>query len=203
LLDGGVGQEIYLRAGKPAHPMWSVQVMMEQPDLVKVVHKDFIRAGASVVTINSYTCTPTRLSRDGAPSQFINLQKQAATLAAQARKELGPMATEVQIAGCLPPLVASYTTDERSFATLKQEYEQIVAVQEPLVDVFPIETISSSKEARAAIEAALPSGKSICLSFTLCDTHPHLLRSTKPLRLRSCLPTEAAMRGNSFCMHSV
>lgn len=177
LLDGGVGQEIYRRAGKPAHPMWSVEVMINQPDLVREVHKDFIRAGASVITINSYTCTPTRLKRDGDPTPFASLQNQAATIAATARAELGSMAAGVQIAGCLPPLFASYTADKRSFATLKEEYKQIVAVQDPLVDIFLIETISSIKEARAAVEAAQPSGKAIYLSFTLSDTEAHRLRS--------------------------
>ena len=103
LLDGGVGQEIYKRAGKPAHPMWSAQVMMDNPEIVKEVHQDFIQAGASIITINSYTCTPTRLKRDSQVELFEKLQKQAFDTASNARDELGLTADDVSIAGCLPP----------------------------------------------------------------------------------------------------
>jgi|AntRauTorckE6833_2_1112554.scaffolds.fasta_scaffold00270_1 S-methylmethionine-dependent homocysteine/selenocysteine methylase len=177
LLDGGVGQEIYKRAGKPAHPMWSSKVMMDQPYIVKEVHQDFIRAGAVVITINSYTSTPTRLQRDGELKWFTDLQHQALNIASEARDELGAMAEDVQIAGCLPPLVASYSSDERSFAEIKREYEQIVAIQAPVVDLFLIETISNIKEAQAATEVALQTGKTVFLSFTLADKHPNQLRS--------------------------
>ncbi|MCF7802710.1 MAG: homocysteine S-methyltransferase family protein [Candidatus Marinimicrobia bacterium] len=177
LLDGGVGQEIYKRAGKPATPMWSAQVMMDNPEVVKDVHQDFIKAGASIITMNSYTCTPTRLKRDGQVQLFETLQLQALDIASRAREELGVSAEHVSIAGCLPPLIGSYTVDERTFSELKSEYEQIVAIQAPHVDLFLIETISNVKEAKAAVEAARHGGKPVWLSFTLSDDNPNQLRS--------------------------
>jgi len=177
LLDGGLGQEIHRRAGLPAHPLWSVEVMMNQPDIVKTVHQDFIRAGAAVLTVNSYTCTPTRLRRDGEVEWFEKLQRQALTLAADARDELGATAADVQIAGCLPPLFGSYVFDGRTSSELRLEYEQIVAIQEPVVDLFLIETISNITEAQAALAATRPSSKPVFLSFSLSDTHPNQLRS--------------------------
>ena len=42
LLDGGVGQEIYLRSKKQAHPLWSIKVMLDNPEIVIKVHEDFI-----------------------------------------------------------------------------------------------------------------------------------------------------------------
>lgn len=177
LLDGGVGQEIYKRAGKPSTPMWSAKVMMDNPDIVKEVHQDFIKAGSSIITINSYTVTPTRLQRDGQIEWFEKLQRQALHIASSARDELGLTGEEVSLAGCLPPLVASYTLDERSFSELKSEYEQIVALQAPVVDLLLIETITNIKEAKAATEAALQGNKPVWLSLTLSDTHPNQLRS--------------------------
>jgi len=182
LLDGGVGQEIYRRAGKPADPLWATRVMMNQPDIVKNVHQDFISAGASMITINSYTSTPTRLERDGKLRWFDKLQRQASAIAAAARDELGNSAADVQIAGCLPPLVGSYVANERSFSDLKQEYEQIVAIQAPEVDVLLIETMSNIVEAKAALAAAMPSNKPVCLSFTLSDANPNQLRSGESMK---------------------
>lgn len=177
LLDGGTGQEIFKRSRKPAHPLWAAKVMMDQPDIVKDVHQDFINAGSRIITTNSYTCTPTRLKRDGEIEWFEKLQLQATEIALKARDELGSIAADVKVAGCLPPLTGSYTTDERTFSELKLEYEQIVDIQAPIVDLFLIETISSIKEAKAAAEAALKSGKTVYLSFTLSDKEPKKLRS--------------------------
>lgn len=177
LLDGGLGQEIHHQAGKPAHPLWSTKVMMEQPDLVKKVHQDFIQAGARVITTNTYTATPSRLQRDGQPEWFEDLQQKAVQIASEARNELRFSTEEVQIAGCLSPLVGSYVTDERSFSAIKEEYRQIVAVQETGVDLFLIETISAIREAQAAVEVAAESGKPVLLSFTLSDQESGKLRS--------------------------
>ncbi|MBS58800.1 MAG: homocysteine S-methyltransferase, partial [Alteromonadaceae bacterium] len=45
LLDGGLGQELIRRSPSPAHHHWSLQVMLEEPDLVAEVHRDFCDAG--------------------------------------------------------------------------------------------------------------------------------------------------------------
>ena len=45
-LDGGLGQEIQNRASAGPHPLWSVKVMYDEPDVVSAVHRDFIAAGA-------------------------------------------------------------------------------------------------------------------------------------------------------------
>jgi len=177
LLDGGLGQEIYKRAQKPAHPLWSARAMMDRPDIVKKVHQDFIKAGAQIITVNSYSCTPTRLQRDGKLEWFEDLQQLAIKIARESRDDLGASAGNVQVAGCLPPLVGSYTNDNRSFQQLKEEYTKISAIQAPEVDLFIIETISNEKEARAAIEAALETGKRVLLSYTLSDEQPGRLRS--------------------------
>ena len=58
LLDGGMGQELIKNSKSDPHPLWSTYVMLEEPDLVRKAHVDFIEAGASVITLNtsvSYT----------------------------------------------------------------------------------------------------------------------------------------------------
>ncbi len=59
LIDGGLGQEIYRRSGRAADPLWSVKVMQDQPELVEAVHRDFIEAGAQILTLNTYASTST------------------------------------------------------------------------------------------------------------------------------------------------
>ena len=108
LLDGGVGQEIHRRSAGPASPLWSVQVMMDEPDLVEAVHLEFIEAGARIVTANTYTATPPRLARAGVADMFEAMHGAALAAAESAREKSGQA---VRIAGCLPPLVGSYRSD--------------------------------------------------------------------------------------------
>ena len=64
LLDGGIGQEVYKRAGSPeSQTLWSLQVMRDNPETVIGVHVDFINAGSKVLSLNNYAATPSRLER--------------------------------------------------------------------------------------------------------------------------------------------
>ncbi len=175
LLDGGVGQELYRRSTRPAAPLWSVQVMMDEPHLVEAVHLDFIEAGARIITVNTYTATPHRLTREGLPDKFEALQAAAFAAAASAREKSGQA---VRIAGCLPPLVGSYRADltppeDECLAN----YRRIVAVQADHVDLFLCETMLSAAEARAATVAAAESGKSVWTALSVDDADGSVLRS--------------------------
>ena len=54
LMDGSIGQELVKRAGDRPTPLWSTTVMMEKPDLVAGLHRDYFAAGATVATANTY-----------------------------------------------------------------------------------------------------------------------------------------------------
>lgn len=164
LLDGGLGQEIYRRACNVSSPLWSVAVMQEQPEVVMAVHKDFIRAGATTLTLNTYTATPTRLHRQGILDQLTNIHQQAFSALEQAIEVTG---AQVDIAGCLPPLAASYQGQPtRSFEDLRDEFAQLVKLQ-AAADVFLIETMTNSLEARAACAAVSELGKPYSVAFRL------------------------------------
>jgi len=162
LLDGGLGQEIYRRAPDVSSALWSVAVMLERPDIVTAVHRDFILAGAKTLTLNTYPATPTRLKRLGVHEQMATIHQQAFQALQDAIDETG---AEVDIAGCLPPLFASYQGQPaRTFADLQDEYNTLVRLQER-GDVILIETMTNTLEARAACAAARELGKPFGVSF--------------------------------------
>ena len=175
LLDGGVGQELYRRSTRPASPLWSVQVMMDEPELVEAVHLDFIEAGARVITLNTYTATPHRLAREGVAETFDALHAAAAAAARAARARSGQ---SVRIAGCLPPLVGSYRPDLTPPEDVcLADYRRIVSVQADHVDLFLCETMLSAAEARAATTAAGESGRPVWTALSVDDADGTLLRS--------------------------
>ncbi len=179
LLDGGMGQELRRRSDRPASPLWSAQVMLDEPQLVTATHRDFIEAGARVITLNTYSATPQRLTRDGEPGLFESLHAAALSAADRAREESG---RDVRIAGCLPPLVASYRPDlVPDDATCLQAYRRIVEVQAGGVDHFLCETMSLAREARMATLAAAESNLPVWTAFTVDDGDGTRLRSGEPL----------------------
>ncbi len=179
LLDGGMGQELQKRSNKPASPLWSAQFMLEEPDLVTAAHRDFIDAGAQMITANNYVVTPQRLARDGQPDWLEHLHTAALDAAHRARDGSG---RTVSIAGCLPPLVASYHSDlVPDTATCLVDYRRLVALQADRVDLFICETMSLTREAEAATRAAKESGLPVWTAFTVNDHNGEQLRSGEPL----------------------
>ena len=53
LTDGGMGQELIRRSKSEPTPLWSARVLIDEPDLVRDLHAEFIRAGARVITITT------------------------------------------------------------------------------------------------------------------------------------------------------
>jgi len=184
ILDGGMGQELSRRSASPPTPLWSSQVLIDEPDLVADLHREYIEAGADVITLASYTATPERLERHGVLDRFDALHAAALDIARRARDEsvLADERSAVRIAGSLPPLVGSYrpdTTPERDAALAS--YRRIVERQAVGVDLFLCETMASIAEASAAATAALESGLPVWVALTVDDDRSGRLRSGESL----------------------
>ena len=82
LLDGGMGQELIRRSSTPAHHLWSLQVMMNEPHLVSEIHREFSEAGAGIACLNTYAVTRARLARGEVETPLEVLLEQACELAA-------------------------------------------------------------------------------------------------------------------------
>src|SRR5262245_40036267 len=109
ILDGAMGTELKARgAAVPDYrsSAWSAMALVPDPDTVKRVHRDYIDAGADVVTANNYAVVPRLLSRVALADRIDDLTRLACRLARAARAEAGR--DEVRIAGSLPPLETTY-----------------------------------------------------------------------------------------------
>lgn len=185
LLDGGIGQAINKNSTQPhSHPLWSVHVMQQSPEVVVQAHASFIAAGARVITLNNYTATPARLARWGVGHLLAPVHAMAIECAKNAIERAGIARQAVNIAGCLPPLVASYVAAEaHDYHQSYEEYCQLIEQQKESVDLFLIETMSNISEARAAITAVHDYGFDAHVGLTIEDNLSNCLRSGEPLGL--------------------
>ncbi|NOE20556.1 homocysteine S-methyltransferase [Ruegeria atlantica] len=177
LLDGSIGQELVKRSGDQATPLWSTRVMIDHPDLVAEVHRDYFSRGATVATTNTYAVHRSRLVRVGMEDQMPTLIDTALTQAERARSETGG-----RIAGALGPLLASYRPDlNPDPADAAEKFAELVAMMAARVDLFLIETVSSVQEAEGALRGTAGCGKPVWLSLSVNDDNGGLLRSGEAL----------------------
>ena len=169
VLDGGMGREL-LRIGAPfRQPEWSALALIEAPERVLEAHRNFIAAGAEVITVNSYAVVPFHIGQERFARRGHELVELAARLARQAADEAD---RPVRVAGSLAPLFGSYEPELFDATLAPDLYRPIVEAQVPFVDVWLAETMSSIAEADAAvtaIEAGRREGQPIWLAFCLPD----------------------------------
>ena len=176
ILDGGMGQELYKRGIRGEQTLWSTNALINQPDIVRDIHMEFINAGATVITTNTYCCSPTRLSYGNVEDRFEELTLLACDLAQQARDQSGK--DNIKIAGGLPPLYASYRPDlERNMDAMLNEFSRMAELMKDHVDLFLCETMTTADEAYAGAKASAATGKPVWLAWTLKDDNPIELRS--------------------------
>lgn len=177
LLDGGMGQELVARMGR-ATGLWSVQALLEAPELVRAVHDEYFAAGADLATTNSYSVLPDRLETHNIGDSLERLEILACELAVAARDAHGAGI----VAGSVGPLGFSYQPDKAPPSDQAAEiYANLARVQAPFVDVHMAETMSSVDQAKGALMGLGVTGKPVWLSVSVDDADGTKLRSGEPL----------------------
>jgi len=175
LLDGSMGQELINRNASGQGVLWSAKALFDNPEAVVQIHEDYIRAGADIITTNSYACIRNNFEPEGLLGRLGEMNRLAAELAQRARDNIGKA---VLIAGSLGPQYGSYRPDlVRSYRETEALYREQADFLAPHVDFFICETLSCILEARAAVNAALTTGKPVWLSWSVADTGEAALRS--------------------------
>lgn len=178
LLDGGMGQELIHRAGDKPTPLWSTQVMMDKPGLVSEVSQDFLSAGATVATLNSYAIQRDRLVPVGIEDQFDTLHAMALSEAQNAVAAHG----SGRLAGSLGPLGASYRPDIHPSADIAVPlYREVAEKFKGKTDLVICETVVSLEHTRCIIEGAKAAELPIYCAFSVSDEDGSKLRSGEPI----------------------
>ena len=180
VLDGGMGREL-ARIGAPfRQPEWSALALLEGPEWVVTAHRNFLAAGAEVITTNSYAIVPFHIGEERFAAKGLDLADLSGRLA---REAANSTARRVEVAGSLPPFFGSYRPDLFDADDVPRIIDPLVTGLAPHIDLWLAETIGSIAEA-AAVRAALDRAhdrKPLWISFTLDDDDPGTLRSGEPV----------------------
>lgn len=182
ILDGGMGRQLQAMGAPFKRPEWSALALMEAPEFVTAAHDAYIEAGADIITTNSYALVPFHIGQERFDMDGRALMKSAAEIA---RACANKAPRNIQVAGCLPPAFGSYRPDYFSADKAAKIYQPLIEEQEPFVDFWLAETLSSTIELETLAPLLNNSTKDFWASFTLRDRQgediPPQLRSTESL----------------------
>lgn len=188
ILDGGMGRELD-RSGAPfRQPEWSALALMESPRHVTAAHEAFARAGAKVITTNSYAVVPFHIGEDRFAADGARLARLSGELARDVADRM-----DVRVAGSLPPVMGSYRPDLFSPEAASPILEVLIEALSPSVDIWLAETQSSLAEVRLVAALLKSDPRPLWISFTLEDADAKAVMAGEvPVRLRSGESVEAA-----------
>ncbi|MHA2252098.1 MAG: homocysteine S-methyltransferase family protein, partial [Candidatus Kariarchaeaceae archaeon] len=173
ILDGPMGTEIDRRGGDTTLPLWSARALVEDPNMIRDIHIDYLKAGADIITTNTFRTQKRTLKRAGIGEKAEALTNLAAELAAEARKIENK---DALIAGSISPLEDCYSPQLVPSNDILSEEHRLMAkwLAQNEIDIFLIETMNTTREAIAAVEAARTYDLPIWLSLT-CDDIGNIL----------------------------
>ncbi len=175
LLDGATGTELQRRGMELGVPLWSAQALLDCPELLLAIHRDYVQAGAELLTANTFRTHGRNLAAGGLADRAAELTAQAVQLARQAAED------RAWVLGSQAPLEDCYRPDRvPPEERLREEHARMAQhLLQAGADGILVETHNTLREARAAAQAALATGLPVLVSF-VCDGQGRLL-SGEPL----------------------
>src|SRR5918997_102807 len=147
VFDGAVGTMLYAK-GVYINRSYD-ELNLTNPDLVREVHGEYVRAGADIIETNTFGATAHKLQQYGLEGSLRLINIAAARIAREAAGD------RALVAGAVGPLglrIEPY--GPTSFDEAKEMFKgQIAALLEGGVDLFVLETFSDISEIRQAIKA--------------------------------------------------
>ncbi len=159
LADGAIGTEL-IRMGMQAGgfgELWN----LERPDAVRQVHRAYCRAGARLLTTNSFRANRHALTKHHLEDRTVELNREAARIACEAgESEAWVLGSMGPFGGFLEPLGPTKTEEALAFFT-----EQASALLEGGADGIVIETMTATEEAQVALRAAQAAGAPVLVGM--------------------------------------
>lgn len=174
LFDGGVATQLYEK-GVFINRSFD-EVNLSQPDLIAGIHKQYIQAGAQVITTNTWGANRLKLRNYGLDGQLPEINLRGAQIA---RAVAGDV---VWVAGCLGPLgVRIEPWGPTSFDEAKEFFlEQARALQRGGVDLFVLEGFADLNEIHQAIRAVKSLGDYPVVAMMATNDEGQTLYGTEP-----------------------
>jgi homocysteine S-methyltransferase len=180
ILDGATGTELQRRGVPMDELSWSAVALVTHPDVIREVHQDYIRAGADIITTNTFGTLSLSLRGTRLQDRVAEVNLRAVQLAREARSQ-----TErpVCIAGSMAGMIGTvYWRDASStHEEVRKAYrEQATLLADAGVDLLFLEMTQDIDVGTAAVEGASETGLPLWVAFS-CNFMSSLKGTDRPL----------------------
>lgn len=153
LLDGATGTELGRRGVDISLPLWSARAITESPQVLADIHRDYLLAGADIITANTFRTHRRSLAKVGMGDRAQEMTQRAVEIVLEARDRYNP---DALVVGSIAPLEDCYSPQlAPDAATCALEHGEIMDhLLEAGVDGLLIETQNNLHEAEAAAQQA-------------------------------------------------
>ncbi len=170
ILDGAMGSEIIRQGYNLPLPLWSATANIDCPEIVAAIHQEYIRAGADVITTNTFRTTTRSYLKGGLPRTAARrLARHSLEKAVQAARQAAD--GTCLVAGSIAPLEDCYQPG--LFPGLSAAVPEFTELGTDLkmagVDILLIETMGRIDETLAVLRATEPLNMERWISFILKD----------------------------------
>ena len=142
------------------------EVVLEHPEVVSQLHREFIRAGSDVVQAFTYYGHREKLRLIGKEELLEPLQKNALQIAKDARDEFKDL--DLLVCGDVANTNIYDPNDKKSHSVCQKMYEEQVAwAKEAGVDFIVAETINWTEEMKIALKAIKEAGLIAVTNFSI------------------------------------
>jgi methionine synthase I (cobalamin-dependent) len=86
ILDGGTGTDIQRRGAPMSGETWCAEVNLTHPEIVRAVHEDYIRAGADIITANTFASSALSFNHYGRDDDLLKIDTAAVAIAKNAAR---------------------------------------------------------------------------------------------------------------------
>lgn len=182
LLDGATGTELGRRGADISLPLWSARALIDRPELLAQIHRDYLEAGAHAITACTFRTHRRSLEKAGMGDRSAELTRRAVEIAQEARDRCNPRAV---VLGSVAPLEDCYQPElaPKADACDAEHAQMIENLLKAGADGILIETMNNLHESAAAAQQAQRlSPRRWSISFcTKSDGPPGMLLSGEPL----------------------
>ncbi|MEW5941780.1 MAG: homocysteine S-methyltransferase family protein [Chloroflexota bacterium] len=177
ILDGATGTELNRRGLDTGLPLWSANALLtpEGTRVLRQIHEDYLRAGADILTTNTFRTHRRALAPSGNAGRAFEMTRRAVETAREAVAAVPSEKTRF-VAGSISTLEDCYRPDlVPPDNELRAEHsERVHHLLECGVDAFLIETINSIREAVIIAKLATVTGAPVIVSF-VCNREGRIL----------------------------
>ena len=162
ILDGGMGAELEKFGASIDKDLWSGRCSIDNPEIVREVHQNFVNSGADVITTNTYASTPISMKEYGYDGYIEDWNNASVKIARQVADSSD---REVAVAGSVS---TCGSWDKIEPGRLKPGFDQQISIlSDAGVDLIILEAMtSSSKTIEAILECSNKTNLPVWLSIS-------------------------------------